>query len=383
MQATTPAASVTLIDLLKKYNTNTFPVANFSLEHLDDEPQDKGWTDENMVRNSLGEDTSNAPTFISNVVPGPQPFTRKSSYISYFLDGCRRSYYLCDMSTASGALLPILAGQISSAVLKRDRTNGRVSLHHYAKRGILLIPAGGNALNSDDAAEIKAAVDKAFANDGITAKCIAINHSDNPKDDALAHLNMEMQALEIQFLELLTMAGEIDQENMIVVDGALQFQRISKDRLANLRYATGLSKHFNLHLRNVVSKDREIGTLLINLRDVGDRTVGFRLHLDNGTQYAFWYLRLRPRKNLGFPFAGIVKLEKVLITAKEKEDGLPSDVIDNISRCILLERTVCPYGLDFRWASHIYPIYLTEQIQKKKFTNDMIYGSLLRRKVPL
>lgn len=374
-------ANVTLIELLKKYNRNTFPVANFSLDHLDDEPQDKSWTDENMVRNSLGEDTAHASTHISNVETEPVPFNRQNSYFSYFLDGCRRSYYLCDMSTASGSLLPILAGQVSSAVLKRDRASGRVSLHRYARSGLLLIPAGGNALNTDDANEIKSIIDLSFVGEGIKGKCINIRHSDNPKDDALAHLNMEMQSLEIRFLEQLAITGEIDQDNMIVVDGALQFQRLTHDQISNLRYAVGLSKHFNLHLRNVVSRDREIGTLLIDLREVGDRTVGFRLHLDNGTDYAFWYLRMRPREHLGFPFAGIVKLEKVLISPKEKEDGLPSDVIDNISRCILLERTVCPYGLDFRWASHIYPIYLTEQIQKRKFTTDFIYSSLLRRKV--
>jgi hypothetical protein len=287
------------------------------------------------------------------------------------------------MATNSGSMLPIIAGQISSAVIGRNRNSGDVYLKCHKKKGLLLLPEGGNALNKEDVKEIKEIIDLNFRDIGLTVLPITIRHTDNPKNDALAKLNMEMQQLEIQFLEELAITGQIDQENMVIVDGALQFQNISKDHLSNLRYAVGLSKHFNLHLRNVISKDREIGTLLIDLKNVGDRTAGFRLRLDNGTQYAFWYLRMRDREYLDFPFAGIVKLEKVLITDQEKEDGLPGDVIDNISKCIILERTVCPYGLDFRWASHIYPIYLTEQIQKKKFTPDLFFKSILRRKVQL
>jgi hypothetical protein len=381
MTESTSTSCLTLIELLKKYNPDTFPVSNYNLDSLDEETQDASLNEDNIIHNTLGEETLDTRTNIRNIIDCPISFNRKKSYFSCFLDGCRKAYYLCDMSTPSGAMIPIIAGQVSSAVLKRERSTGKVSLHRYEKLGLLLLPVGGNALNTDDVNVIKKIIDTNFENDGITAKSITIRHPENPKNDALAHLNMEMQGLEIQFLENLAISGEIDQENMIIVDGALQFQRIGKDQQSNLRYAVGLSKHFNLHLRNVISKDREIGTLLINLKDVGDRTVGFRLRMENGAEYAFWYLRIRPREYLNFPFAGIVKLEKILITDKEKEDGLPTDMIDNISRCILLERTVCPYGLDFRWASHIYPIYLTEQIQKKKFTSDYVYRYLLRRKV--
>ncbi len=374
-------AGCTLFDLLRKYNPHTYPVFNYRLESLDEETQDAGWSEQHVVRNVRGEDAHPSVTEIRNVADGGPSFCRDNSYFSYFLDGCRRAYYLCDMATKSGAMLPIIAGQVSSAVLKRARDSGKVGLKRHDKRGILLLPVGGNALNSDDADEIKRVVDASFASDGMTVMPITIRHPDNPKNDALAKLNMEMQNLEIQFLEELAVSGQIGQENMVIVDGALQFQNIGKDHIANLRYAVGLSKHFNLHLRNVISKDREIGTLLIDLKEVGDRTIGFRLRLDSGMQYAFWYLRIRSRAHLDFPFAGIVKLEKVLVTTKEKEDGLPSDVIDNISRCVLLERTVSPYGMDFRWASHIYPIFLSEQIQKKKFTTDYFFKSILRRKV--
>ena len=76
-------------------------------------------------------------------------------------------------------------------------------------------------------------------------------------------------------------------------------------------------------------------------------------------------------------------MEKVLCSQQEQEDGLPGDTIDTLSRCLLLETSVAPYGQDFRWASHIYPIYMTEQLQKRKFDPDYFYETLLKRKVEI
>jgi hypothetical protein len=181
----------------------------------------------------------------------------------------------------------------------------------------------------------------------------------------------------------MTATGDIHQQQMIIVDGALQFTNIPKDQLHSIRYAVGVSKHFNLHLTDVYTKGKEIGTLLIKLAKVGDRTKGFRLRMDNGVEYCFWYLRIRPREHLSFPFAGIVKMEKVLLSQDEKENGLTGDAIDTLSQWMLLETSVAPYGQDFRWASHIYPVFLTEVFQKSKFAPDFHFESLLRRKVAL
>ncbi|MEW6663582.1 MAG: hypothetical protein AB1512_00005 [Thermodesulfobacteriota bacterium] len=190
--------------------------------------------------------------------------------------------------------------------------------------------------------------------------------------------------MEVSFLEEMANNGIIQQGRMIVVDGALQFQRVRDERRSCLRYAVGISKRFNLHLKGMIGRTHEIGAHLINLRHVGDRTSAFLLkEQHSGTRYAFWYLRIQPMEKMPFPFAGIVKVEKVLIDQREREDGLSRDVVDNISRYVLLERTVSPYGMDFRWASHIYPIYLTEQLQRRKFVSDHFYRTLLRRKVHL
>jgi hypothetical protein len=102
--------------------------------------------------------------------------------------------------------------------------------------------------------------------------------------------------------------------------------------------------------------------------------------MNSDINYAYWYLRIQPRKHLNYPFAGIIRIEKALIDPIEKEDKqISSDKIDYLSNFLLLERNVNSYGIDFRWASHLYPIYLTEQIQKKKFISDHFFYSLLQK----
>ncbi|RJR54775.1 MAG: hypothetical protein C4576_00480 [Desulfobacteraceae bacterium] len=382
---TAMSEQTTLFGLLKRYNPDTFPVIPSNPEEFDEIPQDGNIRPDDVARSELGEYATRLRDEITNVLDraGP-PIARSSSPLIYFLDGCRRAYYLCDMATPSGSMVPILAGQISSAVLERSRETGRVSLRRHENRGLLLLPVGGAGINQEDASAIKEVVDRSFPRQKLNVMFIKLRHEEEPRNDALARLNTEMQSLEVSFLEEMANEGTIQQRSMIVVDGALQFQRVRDERRACLRYAIGISKRFNLHLKGMVGRTHEIGAHLIKLRHVGDRTSAFLLkEQHSGTRYAFWYLRIQPMERMPFPFAGIVKVEKVLVDQREREDGLSRDVVDNISRFVLLERTVSPYGVDFRWASHIYPIYLTEQLQRRKFVSDHFYRTLLKRKVQL
>jgi len=364
-----------VIDVLRKYNPRTYPVSNLDIDFIGDELQD-GNVKSGDLNRTTAEKTNKKLEEITNVLPSQVPFDRTSTYFSYFLDGTRRAYYLYDMATGDGNVVPILAGQVAAAVLKRDRATGNLSVHKHYRRGLLILPTGGGGLNDGDANDIKKEIEEKYDKNDLSVDFVTIRNRENPKDNSLAKLNMEMQNIEIQFLEDLTNSQELDQTNMVIVDGALQFRNVKKDKIANLRYAIGLSKSFNLHLTNVIGKTKEIGSLLINLKNVGDRTVAYKLAIaGDDKKYAFWYLRIRPMKYLDYPFAGIVKIEKVLVTPEENEDGLDSDEINNISRCILIETSVSPYGSDKRWASHIYPIFLTEQLQKNKFLSDYIFKS--------
>jgi|TARA_B100001971_G_scaffold203632_1_gene218771 hypothetical protein len=366
-----------IVDYLKRYNPKTYPVSKININFLDDEYQDSSIRKDDILRNNYGEKGANRSDDIININEVDNiNYNRQTSLIKYFLDGTRRAYYVCDIATGDGSIVPIISGQISSAVLQRDNIDGKVSLYKHYKKGLLLIPKGGGGINDGDADDIKKHIDTNYEKYNLEVAFVKIKKFENPKDNSIAKLNAEMQNLEIDLLGVLTNCNALSQDSMIIVDGALQFQNIKKENLNHLRHAIGISKHFNIHLTNVIGKNTEIGSHLINLKKVGDRTIAYRLKLDNGNQYAFWYLRIYPLQYLNYPFAGIIKIEKTLINDDEKEDGLNTDEVNNISKCLLLEKTVSTYGLDKRWASHIYPVYLTETIQKNKFISDYIFRSL-------
>jgi hypothetical protein len=69
----------------------------------------------------------------------------------------------------------------------------------------------------------------------------------------------------------------------------------------------------------------------------------------------------------------VVKVEKIATTQAQKDKGFDTDMINEISRSILLERNVTCYGNDLRWPNHLYPIYLTEMFLKNSFVSDTFF----------
>ena len=63
-----------------------------------------------------------------------------------------------------------------------------------------------------------------------------------------------------------------------------------------------------------------------------------------------------------------------------ERDGLDSSVVDNISLWLLNEGSPTCYGRDERWASHLYPVYLTETLIKASFESDLVFISNFKRK---
>jgi len=100
------------------------------------------------------------------------------------------------------------------------------------------------------------------------------------------------------------------------------------------------------------------------------RTVAFSTH---GGQVAFWYVRIREQKELDYPLMGVVKVE----LPRPDKTPVEQELADLISRALVAERNVTPYGLDKRWHCHLYPIYVAEQaIKNKFFSQDVLLGSI-------
>ena len=378
------STQLTLLEYLQQRSGGqAYPVALLNPESFDEDAQDALVSPEDIEKKATGETQQPPRDQVRNVAAdgGMDDIVRSDTVLRYFLDGCRRAYYICDLATPDGSMLPILAGQYSMAILERNRDSGKVSLLDYERKVALLLPTGGHGLPESDAREIAGVVGESFSSIGMEAEFVEVRNQAEPRQNSLAYLNKIMQALEIAHLQKMTEAHRLGQRNLIVVDGALQFQNVRDERRYLLNYAIGVAKRFKLKLTGVTGKHIQVGTHILRLKRVGDRTVAFRTKEKDKRAYAFWYLRIHPLERMTYPYAGIVKVEKVLVDERDLAHGLSTDVIDNISRYVLLERSVTPYGLDHRWASHIYPVYLTEQLQKQKFLSDYVFGTILTRKV--
>ena len=92
--------------------------------------------------------------------------------------------------------------------------------------------------------------------------------------------------------------------------------------------------------------------------------------------FAIWYVRIRDIGKTESPYAGILKVEKMLMTGKETEYGLSSDEVDTITANLINERNPVCYGTDARWANHLYPVYMTECYCKSRFKSDYYFLNL-------
>lgn len=374
-------------DLLEKYvnRHNIFEIAAPLLEEPESVLQDSE-VGRTPLKAKLSAEPKRLATEITNVKDKQISVERGTSPFKYFLDGCRKTYHLCDLCTNSGHVVPLIAGQYSSAIVERNNKTGNISLYKHDRKGIVIVLSGGGGLNGEDAKELVEKIESRAASKGqqFSAKDVLLklvnNKVEKPQDKAIARIQSEMHEMEIQYLETMTTNKEVDADNMIIVDGPLQFRLPKHRNRAFLEYAIGVSKTFNLYLEDVVEKHKQIGSHLLKLEKAGDRTSAFILEDESSDMYyAYWYLRIQPRWKMNYPFAGIIRVEKALIAPEEKEDKqVSSDKVDYLSSYLLIERHVNPYGSDFRWASHLYPIYLSERIQKEKFLSDHYFYSLLK-----
>ena len=200
---------------------------------------------------------------------------------------------------------------------------------------------------------------------------------------AIAKANTMMHDMEIEILSDIVRSGALDTDRMLVVDGPLQFLRqdTGKAEFADLFYnVIGVSKNFNPMLPTSSKSKRggtQIGAELLKL-EYGERTPVFLKENDRGRRFGVWYLRIRPKNKVSNPLEGIIKIENMVL-ADYYDSGIPTDVVDTISLSLLNECSPTCYGRDERWASHLYPIYLTETLIKSTFESDLVFINNFKR----
>lgn len=346
------------LDLLEEKGLKCFRQDRIPLDdyiHLDNDEQKRIYDPKHFLET---HPTKGKKSVINN--------PHHDSLFRFFLDGSRRTYKVADILVEDN-YLPIVAGQIGAACCVRE--NKRLKKYLLFQQNLIVLPDSINELTLE---ELKESIEKINLK-GINLRTINLDFkatNGNLADQSVAKINSEMQGMELQIINDMHRERVLDTDSMLILDGSLEFVNKPKLIEESFRHVVGVAKSFNSNLKELLKrKDQEIGTILSTL-EFGERTPVFKIET-NQLIIGAWYLRIRRREFMKSPMDGIIKVEKVALkNDNEHIDGIDTGLIDNISMSLLSERFPTCYGVDSRWASHLYPIYLTEKFLKSSYKSD-------------
>ncbi len=314
-----------------------------------------------------------------------QPLSRKlalsgEQIFTYFLDGSRRVFKVdeiaYELSGGRRAVYPVIAGQIIAGICRRENRKLIPEAHKYEI--VLSLPDTADYDNNAKRGFWQGLTQKLSAGlkdsgleiaDVLSYKTGKDSRNTSLEDRATAVIQARMLDAEKHLTEYLTRKKLLNHRNYLIKDGSLEYRQKSAIPPQNYRWVIGLSKSFNPEAcMNIHGKPDPgyIADLPLNHRTQA-ACFSYPEFLGDAL-FAVWYIRLHDRKNARSAFDGIVKAEKLLVTHEELAGKrIKSDDIDTLSAYILNERYPVCYGSDSRWASHIYPVYLTEQYIKSKY----------------
>jgi hypothetical protein len=289
--------------------------------------------------------------------------------LRFFLDGSRKTYKVADL-ILEGRYLPVIAGQVGVAVIARDQSLRLRPFREFCRlKNLIAFP---DKTSDDDLTTISAAV-----NATCRVPFEMVKYTIKPEKDAVdlgvAKIMSEMQNLEIQIVQDMAEAGILQNDSMLVIDGPLRFRK--NIDVQQFRNVVGLSKSFRPNFTVGKSKKRQdVGTITARL-EFGERSSVFKTS-ESENIIGMWYLRIRQPEMMPNPLQGVIKLECFAFGPNETENGIDSNRVDCVSAHLMRERNVTPYQADFRWASHIYPVYMAETYLKASFLSDQFFRGL-------
>jgi hypothetical protein len=310
----------------------------------------------------------------------------------FFLDGSRRTYKVDDIEINRN-IYPVIAGQIGVACCQR-RNPGQFKCADFEHNLVLSLPKAANPNSGDSSLffnSLKAKInmtkriEKAQINFSKILSYDSKKQEDGKKYEHLgiATIQDEMIETEKKIVAHLSTKNLINPDRYLIKDGSLQYKPMKTGDFKELtkiknhyKCAVGISKMFNPELcqdRNGKSNANKIAVLPLFHRTPAFK---YKSEIVGNVLFAIWYVRIRESERTPSPFSGILKVEKILITEEEIENGLNSEEIDLITANIINERNPVCYGTDSRWANHLYPVYITESFIKSKYLSDVNFLNL-------
>lgn len=327
-----------------------------------------------------------------------QEFMKRPPLFHYFLDGSRMVYKVDDIQYGK-KVFPIVAGQISVACCERKMQDDGISFSSFGHveedaYSVIALPVTANASGVDNHVfflnlrdkinEHPDAVRSHMQLRKVLSYLTNVKGQDTLENTAIARVQDEMVDCEKAVVARLVARKLLTPSDYLIKDGSLQYKTMKtgdygemKKIRSNYQRVVGVSKMFNPNLMRD-NKDQSIAAAIANL-PLFHRTPAFMWQPDPSlceATFAIWYVRIREREHTANPYAGILKIEKMLMTGHEAEFGLNTDEIDMITANIINERNPVCYGNDARWANHLYPVYMAERYCKSKFKSEYYFLNL-------
>lgn len=315
----------------------------------------------------------------------------------FFLDGSRRVYKVDDIQYDK-KVYPIVSGQISVACCAREMNDDNTfhSIKHTIDEAypVLCLPVTANSEGIDHNVFFRNLCGKinelprlqaaGIKFDKILYYPTKVEGRETLESKGIAKIQDEMVECEKRIVSYLVNKRLLNQDSYLIKDGSIQykpmrtgdFRELTRIR-NNYRHVIGVSKKFNPNLMKDL-KDQSSAGAIARL-PLYHRTPAFLWQPGpewGNVNFAIWYVRLRDISKSSSPYAGIIKVEKMLMTGHENEHGLSSDEIDTITANLINERNPVCYGTDARWANHLYPVYMTECYCKSRFQSDFYFLNL-------
>jgi len=305
--------------------------------------------------------------------PTPPLSRSEKPFYRFFIDGSIRTYFL-GTGMEGRRSFPIELAQIGATVVERNDA-GRIQIHSHSQQILLLLPKQNQGISDTvwDKIQRMRTPDYLRIVDFSLPDRLGDARND-PRDKAGGKARSEMHKLEI---ELINSTDDLrSDDNWLILDGSVMFvEETLWDSWKKMGepFIIGVAKSFK---KNPVfqfgrrsSERKDITSILASLPHA-HRTSAFRAY---DGKIAFWYVRLREQKELDYPLMGVVKVEFPCPNQKP----ISCELADLISRALVAERNVSPYGLDRRWHCSLYPIYIAEQVIKNKFlSREVLMGCI-------
>ena len=293
------------------------------------------------------------------------------SLFKFFVDGSERLTKIADIIDPSNNYYPLYVAQTSVATTKLVEATVRVE--DFQMDNALMLP---DTFDLMDIKRIDEIVQGADSNSKrklcLEIDTYAVGDGDKPSDQARKAVLKRMHEKEIRVIESLAGSGKVTRENMLVIDGALEFYE--KFQSESFRNVVGVSKRFDMNKPIGTGNSRiQAGVLVARLPDK-HRTPAIGLSHRN-LHIGTWYLRIRDAKYLRTPQDGVVKIEIFPDKPTDSRQKLEGGRCDIISSHVLALRDASTPLTDRRWASHLYPVYITEQFAKAQFYNPEVLSA--------